>query len=114
MFDDDDATLESMTPIARDAPASIACNRSGRPLLAVCGNGHRRLVPFRLLKASAEDRSPLYGRPFRCRTCGSRDVALWLVDDRAELEALLAELATPAPAVAPTNGRQANPDADRP
>jgi hypothetical protein len=103
-----------MTPIARDAPASIACDRSGLPLLAACASGHRRLVPFRLLRTSAEDRTMLYGRPFLCRTCGSRDVALWLVDDQAELEALLAELSPPASAAAPTNRRRSDPAADLP
>lgn len=42
-------------------------------LLAICPTGH--LVPFRLLKASNGDRTPLYARPFKCPTCGSRDVA---------------------------------------
>jgi hypothetical protein len=58
------------------APGSIACGRSGLPLLASCGNGHRRLIPFRLLKTRDDDRTPLYGRPFKCRTCGNREVAL--------------------------------------
>jgi hypothetical protein len=41
-----------MIEIPRDAPGSIACGRSGLPLLAVCPAGHRRTVPFRLLKTS--------------------------------------------------------------
>jgi hypothetical protein len=49
----------SMIEIARDAPASAACGRSGLPLLAICPNGHRRTVPFRLLKTSDGDRTPL-------------------------------------------------------
>ncbi len=101
-----------MTPIPRDAPASIACGRSGLPLLAECANGHRRMVPFRLLKTHDGDATSLYGRPFKCRTCGSRDVALFLID-RAELDAIQA--AEPArETVAPTNYRQAEPDADLP
>jgi hypothetical protein len=53
-----------MITIPRDAPASVACGRSGLPLLAICLTGHRRLVPFRLLKVSDGDRTPLYARPF--------------------------------------------------
>jgi len=49
-----------MIEIARDAPGSVACGRSGRPLLAVCSSGHRRMIPFRLLKTSETDRTPLY------------------------------------------------------
>ena len=52
--------------IPRDAPGSIACGRRALPLLAICPSGHRRTVPFRLLKTSDTDRSPLYGRPFKC------------------------------------------------
>jgi hypothetical protein len=45
--------------------------RSGLPLLAFCSNGHRRMIPFRLLKTGDDDRTPLYGRPFKCKACGS-------------------------------------------
>ena len=51
-----------MIAIPRDAPGSVACGRSGLPLLAICSSGHRRTVPFRLLKTSEDDRTPLYGR----------------------------------------------------
>ena len=40
----------AMIQIPRDAPGLIACGRSGLPLLAICPAGHRRTVPFRLLK----------------------------------------------------------------
>ena len=66
-----------MTAIPRDAPGSVACGRSGLPLLAICPIGHNRLVPFRLLKTSETNRTPLYGRPFKCRACGSREVTLF-------------------------------------
>jgi hypothetical protein len=36
----------AMIEIPRDAPGSVACGRSGLPLLATCSNGHRRLVPL--------------------------------------------------------------------
>jgi hypothetical protein len=68
------ATVLDMIEIPRDAPGSVACGRSGLPLLAVCPCGRRRLVPFRLLKTGPNDRTPVYGRPFKCRACGSREV----------------------------------------
>jgi hypothetical protein len=54
-----------MIAIPRDAPGSVACGRSGLPILAICPIGHNRLLPFRLLKTSETDRTPLYGRPFK-------------------------------------------------
>lgn len=84
-----------MIPIARDAPGSIACGRSGRPLLAVCPQGHRRMIPFRLLKTSESDTSPLYGRPFKCSACGSREVSLFALESQAELDAIQRELVGP-------------------
>ena len=65
--------MHGMTPIARDAPGFVTCGRSGLPLLAVCSSGHRRTIPFRLLKTSETDRTPIYGRPFKCRACGRRE-----------------------------------------
>ena len=53
-----------MLQFPRDAPGSDACNRSGMPLLAICPNKHRRLIPFQLLKTVQDDGTPLYGRPF--------------------------------------------------
>src|SRR4029077_2962457 len=77
-----------MIGIPRDAPGSVACGRSGLLLLAICPIGHNRLVPFRLLKTSETDRTPIYARPFKCRACGSREVALFSIDSQAELDAV--------------------------
>ena len=106
-------SFHPMTPMPRDAPASIACGRSGLPLLAECANGHRRTVPFRLLKTHDGDTTPLYGRPFKCRQCGSREVSLFLID-QAELEALRPELLPAVPSTAPTNYRARDPNAELP
>ena len=73
-----------MIQIARDAPGAVACGRSGLPLLAICANGHHRTVPFRLLKASQNNVTPLYGRPFRCRACGSPEVTLFAIESPDE------------------------------
>jgi hypothetical protein len=78
--------LVVMIELARDAPGSVACGRSGLPLLGICPNGHRRTVPFRLLKTSDTDRTPLYGRPFKCRACGTAEVVLLAVESQAELD----------------------------
>jgi hypothetical protein len=96
----------------RDAPGSVACGRSGLPLLAICPIGHNRLVAFRLLKTSESDRTPLYGRPFKCKACGSREVTLFAVESQAELDDIQQTMAGPRqPAQAPTN--YARPDPDR-
>jgi hypothetical protein len=106
------ATVRDMIDIPRDAPGSIACGRSGLPLLAICPNGHRRTVPFRLLKTSDADRTPLYGRPFRCRICGSAEVTLFALEGQSELKAIQREVAGPRqPAQAPTTHRARDPDA---
>jgi hypothetical protein len=102
-----------MIPIPRDASGSVACGRSGLPLLAICPNGHRRTVPFRLLRTSEADRTPLYGRPFKCRTCGSAEVTLFLIDDQGELDDIQCALAgPPQPAPAPTTHRVRDPNVD--
>jgi hypothetical protein len=101
-----------MKAIPRDAPGSVACGRSGLPLLAICPIGHNRLIPFRLLKTSETDRTPLYGRPFKCKDCGSREVTLFAVESQAELDAIQQAMAGPKqPAQAPTT--HARPDPDR-
>lgn len=111
----DRPTVPPMQLIPRDAPASIACGRSGLPLLAVCFTGHRRTVPFRLLKAHDDDRSPLYARPFLCRACGSREVTLFAIESQAELDAVRRTMPqADRPAMAPTNYRERDPDADLP
>ena len=110
------ATVLDMIAIPQDAPASVACGRSGLPLLAICPKGHRRTIPFRLLKTSEGDRSPLYGRPFKCRECGSREVAtLYAIESQVELEEVQRVMAgPPKPAEAATTHRQRDPDADLP
>jgi hypothetical protein len=101
-----------MIGIPRDAPGSVACGRSGLPLLAICPIGHNRLVAFRLLKTSETDRTPLYGRPFKCKACGSREVTLFAIESQAELNAIQQAMAGPKqPAQAPTT--HARPDPDR-
>jgi hypothetical protein len=102
-----------MICIPRDASGSIACGRSGLPLLAICSIGHNRLVPFRLLKASDTDRTPLYGRPFRCKACGSREVTLLAIESQAELDAIQRAMAGPRqPGTAPTTHARPDPDRD--
>jgi hypothetical protein len=102
-----------MIEIAPDAPGSVACGRSGLPLLAVCPCGNRRTVPFRLLKTSETDCTALYGRPFRCRACGSGEVALFDIESQAELDEVNWSLAGPRqPAKAPTTP-DPRPDPDR-
>jgi hypothetical protein len=97
-----------MLEIARDAPGAVACGRSGLPLLAVCSSGHRRTIPFRLLKTSDDDRRPLYGRPFKCRTCGSREVTLFDIESQAELVEVQRSL-EPRP---PTKAHSTHPPPD--
>ena len=81
-------------------------------MLAICPIGHNRLVAFRLLKTSETDRTPLYGRPFKCKDCGSREVTLFAVESQAELDAIQQAMAGPKqPAQAPTT--HARPDPDR-
>jgi hypothetical protein len=102
-----------MIAIPRDAPGAVACGRSGLPLLAICPCGRRRTVPFRLPKTSESDRTPVYGRPFKCRVCGSREVMLLAIDDQAELDAVQKSLAGPRqPAQAPTTHPRPDPDRD--
>jgi hypothetical protein len=100
-----------MIEIPQDAPGSVACERSGLPLLATCPNGHRRMIPFRLLKTGPDDRTPIYGRPFKCKACGSREVTLFAVESQAELDAI--QLARPKqPAQAPTTHARPDPEKD--
>ena len=101
-----------MIGIPRDAPGSVACGRSGLPLLAICPIGHNRLVAFRLLKTSESDRTPIYARPFKCRACGSREVTLFAIQSWAELEldAKQQAMAGPKqPAQAPTTHSRPDP-----
>ena len=101
-----------MIEIPRDAPGSVACGRSGLPLLALCLAGHHRTVPFRRLKTSETDQTPIYGRPYRCGKCGSREVTLFAIESQAELDEIQQALAGPKqPAQAPTT--HARPDPDR-
>ena len=99
-----------MIEIPRDAPGSVACGRSGLPLLATCSNGHRRLIPFRVLKTGLDDRTQVYARPFKCKACGSREVTLFAVESQAELDAIQQALAGPSqPAQAPTTHPRPDP-----
>ena len=100
-----------MIGIPRDAPGSVACGRSGLPLLAICPIGHNRLVAFRLLKTSETDRTPLYGRPFKCKVCGSREVTLFAIESQSELDAIQQAMAGPKRAAhAPTTYARPDPD----
>ena len=100
-----------MIAIPRDAAGSVACGRSGLPVLAICPIGHNRLIPYRLLKTGPGDRTPLYGRPFKCKACGGREVMLFSIDSQAELDAVQRSLAGPKqPAQAPTTHARPDPD----
>jgi len=104
-----------MLQLPRDAPGSDACGISGRPLLAICPNRHRRLIPFRLLKTHEDDRTPLYGRPFKCKECGSPEVTLFAIESQGELdEVQRGLLPSKGPAEAPTTHPATDPDADCP
>jgi hypothetical protein len=100
-----------MIELPQDAPGSVACGRSGLPLLATCSNRHRRIIPFRLLKTGPDDRTPLYGRLFKCKACGSREVTLFAIQSQAELDEVQGALAgPPQPARAPTTHRARDPN----
>ena len=100
-----------MIEIPRDAPGSVACGRSRLPLLALCRAGHHRTVPFRRLKTSETDQTPIHGRPYRCGKCGSREVTLFAIDDQAELDAIQQAMAGPPQAAkAPTTHAQQDPN----
>jgi hypothetical protein len=101
-----------MIGIPRDAPGSVACGRSGLLLLAICSIGHNRLVPFRLLKTSDIDRTPLYGRPFLCKACGSREVTLFAIESQAELEAIQHANAGPRQSATAPTTPDPRPDPD--
>lgn len=105
-----------MIRIPRDAAGSVACGRSGRPLLAICANRHKRLVPFRRLKTSAQDRTPIYGRPYRCPECASPEVKLFDIESQAELDAIQGAVGRrePRPVEPHSTHRPPDPDADRP
>jgi hypothetical protein len=80
-------------------------------LLAVCSSGHRQTIPFRLLKTSDDDCTPVYGRPFKCKACGSREVALFSIESQAELDAVQSALAgPPQPARVPSTHPPPDPD----
>ena len=79
-------------------------HRAATSARGICRFGPASLAfRFRLLKAGPDDRTPLYGRPFKCKACGSREVVLYAIDDQAELDAIQRALAGPRhPAKAPT------------
>jgi hypothetical protein len=45
-------------------------------------------VPWRHLKTHDDDETPLYGRPFKCFVCSSREVTLFAIETQAELDAI--------------------------
>lgn len=79
-----------MIDLPRYAPESIACDRSGMPLLAVCPAGHRRAVPFHRLRTGLGDTTALYARTYKCRVCGSTDVTLFAIESQEVLDAIRA------------------------
>ena len=99
-----------MIAIPRDVAGSAACGRSGLPLLAICPIGHNRLIPYRRLKTSESDRTPLYGRPFRCKACGSGEVTLFAIESQAELAAIQQAMAPKPRAEAPTSHPRPDPN----
>jgi hypothetical protein len=64
---------------------------------------------FRTL-ATLRAATPLYGRPFKCKACGSREVTLFTVDSQAELDEVLQSLPPPPSAPAPTTHPRPDPD----
>jgi hypothetical protein len=91
----------------------MACGRSGLPVLAICPSGHRRTVPFRLLKTWEDDQTPLYGRPFKCKACGSPEVVLFAIESQVELEEVRRSFpSSDQPAQALTTHRPRDPHAD--
>ena len=46
-------------------------------------------MPWRHLKTHDDDETPLYGRPFKCFVCSSREVTLFAIETQAELDAIL-------------------------
>jgi hypothetical protein len=63
--------LLAMIQLPKDAPGEAACGYSGRSRLAVCSCGRRRSVPWRKLRTDFEDKTAIYGRPFKCKACQS-------------------------------------------
>jgi hypothetical protein len=79
--------------------------------MAICPIGHRRTVPFRMLNTSDTDRTPLYGRPFKCKACGSLEVTLFAIESQSELDEAQRALAGPKrPAEAPTTHARPDPN----
>ena len=55
--------------------------------------------------------TPLYGWPFKCKACGSREVTLFSIDSHADLAAVQQAMAGPTqPAQAPSTHRPPDPD----
>jgi hypothetical protein len=58
---------------------------------------------------------PLYGWPFKCRPCGSRDVTLFDIESQAELDQVRPTVQrVKVPSWAMTNYAPRDPDADLP
>ena len=57
------------------------------------------------------DQTPIYGRPYRCGKCGSREVTLFANEDQAELDAIQQAMTGPPQAAkAPTTHAQQDPN----
>lgn len=84
-----------MIKLPRTATGHDACGRSGLPLIALCPCGCRRSIPFRRLKTDFGDTTPLYGRPFQRFVCGSRDVTLFALETKQDLDAVRSSLRYP-------------------
>ncbi|GEP55509.1 hypothetical protein [Reyranella soli] len=67
-----------LTPVdARAYLHTAACY--GQPLGVRCRSGERRaLVPLDVIGAKSRNMRELRTLPLKCRTCGGRDVELWL------------------------------------
>jgi hypothetical protein len=64
------------------------------------------------VRTSESDQTPLYGRPFKCRACGSPEVTLYDIESQAELDALHSAMAEPPkPAKGPTTHPSRDPAA---
>jgi hypothetical protein len=68
--------------------------------------------PLPPLKTGPDDRTLVYGRPFKCKACGSREVTLFAIESQAELDALHNAMAEPPkPAKTPTTHPPRDPAA---
>jgi hypothetical protein len=91
-------------------------NRRGIPT-AQGGRWHYNTVVRMLTRLGLQDgeATPLYGWPFKCRTCASRDVTLFDIESQAELDQVRPTVQrVKVPSWAVTNYAPRDPDADLP